>query len=187
MWGHPHAPDRRCALHPLTTEPLRLSNVSIRTLACPFGPRPCGFPEKVFLRSTLYVGVKVKDNINRQYIRACREVSRMSLAPEEVRALRQGRSGLAVVLYVDMPLEEFEDSWQEFPEVVALDRGAGQSVLDLVRSAVDAGHAVPLADRAAAALSLLLSTGVEWQSMLVPMLEGIAGRVPLEPAIAPAE
>jgi hypothetical protein len=59
-------------------------------------------------------------------------------------------------------------------------------VLDLVRSAVDAGHGVPLADRAAAALSLLLSTGVEWQSILVPMLEGIAGKA-MEPAAAPAE
>jgi hypothetical protein len=86
---------------------------------------------------------------------------------------------MAVVLYVDMPIDEYEDAWQSLPEVVALDRSAGLDILGQIKGAVDSGHAVPLTDRAASALSLLLSTGIEWQSLLAPMLEGIAGKPPI--------
>ena len=107
------------------------------------------------------------------------------MAPTDLTALREGHSGVALVLYVDIPEEEYEDAWQALPEVIALNRGVGLSVLDLLRSAVASGEGEALTDQAAAALSLILSTGVEWQSLLAPMLEGIAGKS-VGPVLHPA-
>lgn len=98
------------------------------------------------------------------------------MATTDLMALRQGHSGVALVLYVDIPEDEYEDSWQTFPEVIALNRSVGLAVLGLLKSAVDSGEGEALTDQAASALSLFLSTGVEWQSLLAPMLEGIAGK-----------
>ena len=83
---------------------------------------------------------------------------------------------MAVVVYLDMAAEELEQEWEAFPEVVALDASSGLNVLKMLRSAIDSGAGMELRDRAAQALSLLLATNPEIQSLMASMLEGIAGR-----------
>jgi hypothetical protein len=100
----------------------------------------------------------------------------MAVRMDNLEAIRRGRRGLALVLYLDMAIEEVEDSWQDFPEVLALSAEAGSDILDSLKMAIDSAQAMELRDRAAQSLSLLLSISPELQAMIAPMLEGVAGQ-----------
>jgi hypothetical protein len=109
------------------------------------------------------------------------------MAPKDLRALREGHTGIALVLYIDMEKDKIEESWQGLPEVLAIDADGGRRVLDLLKAAIQSGKALPVTDSAASSLSLMLATGMEWQAFLEPMLEGIAGKPMVSPLQARAD
>ena len=106
------------------------------------------------------------------------------MAPKDLRALREGHCGIALVRYIDVDKDDIEESWQDLPEVIAIDPEGGRPVLDLLRAAIQTGKGLPLTDSAASSLSLMLDTGMEWQAFLEPMLEGIAGKPMVTPVPA---
>ena len=97
------------------------------------------------------------------------------MAPKDLRALREGHCGIALVLYIDVDEDDIEESWQDLPEVMAIDPEGGRPVLELCgRDSVRQGIAldrlgglVPEPDA---------GDGYGMAGVPEPMLEGIAGK-----------
>ncbi|MPZ49404.1 MAG: hypothetical protein GEU75_08935 [Dehalococcoidia bacterium] len=99
------------------------------------------------------------------------------MQPDRLDEIRQGKRGLALVLYVDVPDDAWEDYADELPAVMVLGQALGTNVLELVKRGLDAGQAQGITDRAAESIRLLLATRPEDQAFLASMLEGISGRL----------
>ena len=108
---------------------------------------------------------------------------------QRLREIREGRRGVALALYIEIDDEDWEDYCLTIPTVLALGKGTGKQVLDVVRSALDDGSAEEISDDASDAVNIVLASALKDQILVARMLDSVCGRpddseVELAPALA---
>ena len=100
----------------------------------------------------------------------------MAINIERLNHIREGDTGIALALYIDVDDEEWEDYSLSLPNVIALEAEAGKRLLESLRDALEAGWAQEVSDDASDAVSIVLASTIKGQLMVARMLDNLGHR-----------
>ena len=89
----------------------------------------------------------------------------MAIDPLRLLQIRNGRTGIALGLYIDIDDDDWEDFVLALPSVVAFDSRSGRLLLESIRDALQTSTAQEVSDEAAEALTLLLASDLHDQEL----------------------
>lgn len=94
--------------------------------------------------------------------------------PARVEAVREGRSGVVVVAYLDISSENYVAAGEPGDLVLGMSRGASAMLWGMLTSLLRDGAVVRLEDEAERGVLQFLAAGVDRQAFMAPLMEALA-------------